>query len=163
MNTEDLKQKYEAYAKLKDDLKKLETIINIVQQDLYTSVIETSTPIIEKYLDDVSDDDNRVAFLKHVSKEVLWDEENFVTLTNRFQHTQYTFHFRLSQNDPNLYGLVVPLYKHIYDFKGLSGVHYGMFAITVQTEWDLEHTIFQSYDLLDIQGYIKKLCRDHKQ
>lgn len=31
MNTEDLKRKYEAYAKLRDDLKKLETIINILE------------------------------------------------------------------------------------------------------------------------------------
>ena len=162
MNTNELKEQYEAMKKVQDDLKKVQTILKVMQNNLYHCVLENKNTELSDIISEINKEEILFTLQNKISKDVLWDIENSETLTDRYKPIQYTFYFKLNEDDIYKYGVTIPVLKHISEFKDFSNVNYGMFTITVQSEWDLEKIIFESYELLDIKGFIKKMLRDNK-
>ncbi|MBO7043590.1 hypothetical protein J6W34_03475 [bacterium] len=163
MINNELKEKFEAMIKIQDDVNKLQTVLKVMQNNLFHNVLTNKdrNDEIENIIHEVenSSEEDIVYILKsRFSKDVLWCTD-IEKLTNGYNPIQYTFYFKFNENEKYKFGITIPILKYLFDFKELSSIHYGMFVITIQSEWDLGKIIFESYDLLDIKGFIKKMVR----
>lgn len=182
----ELKKKYEALKKIRDDRDKFDIIIKVLEHDLHENLVSSNHEyfveillnILNEYAAAEKDkDEERIVSVlgdlenelkRSISKDVVWmvspecvkNERNrsVEIITNRVQPVLYTVYFKLEPSSDISYGLSIPRLSMISGDM-LEAYNYGMFVLYRGCEWNFDKKIYQSYNIYDVIGFIKNLVK----
>lgn len=167
-----LQAKYEAFDKIQGDFDNLRTLLYIVKNNFYDEIrsiysgnsnssVQKVNELVDLYLRyrcDKNDEDYledlRCALRGTVCKDAEWCGTDAVT--NRSEPIYFTVHFRLPEG---LYGLRIPIVRNFSSFQDFESAYYGRLGVTYIPGFNMEKTIYSSYELTDVTQYIRVLVR----